>query len=210
MTQHRARSLRWPTLSTQETSGMLDSPVSLARICVFCGAAKGHNPAFAAAAQALGAELAQRGQELVYGGGRVGLMGEVADAVLAHKGKAIGVITKLLETRELAHRGVQRLEVVETMHERKMMMAGLADGFVAMPGGLGTFDELFEILAWAQLGIHHKPVGLLNVDGFFDPILALLTHIEHEGFLRLDVSKTITSHREPKKLLDKMLSMRSA
>ena len=195
-------------MSLQESSNMLDTPFELSRVCVFCGASKGNNAAFAAGARALGKELASRDLELVYGGGCVGLMGEVADAVLDHKGRAIGVITKLLETRELAHRGVQRLDVVETMHERKMLMAGLADCFVAMPGGLGTMDELFEILAWAQLGIHHKPVGLLNIDGFFDPILHLITHIAREGFLRLDVSRALVSHSDPAKLLDSMKALR--
>lgn len=179
----------------------------LSRICVFCGASSGTKPAFASAARVLGGELARRKTELVYGGGNVGLMGEIASSVLEHDGRAIGVITKLLETRELAHRGVQRLEVVQTMHERKMLMADLADGFIAMPGGLGTLDELFEILAWAQLGLHRKPVGLLNIDGFFDPILAVLMHIEREGFLRLDVAQTLVAHDEPAKLLDRMQRM---
>jgi hypothetical protein len=161
------------------------------RLCVFCGAASGNHPAFALAARELGKLLAHQHTELVYGGGNVGLMGEVANGILAHGGKAIGVITKLLETRELAHRGVQRLEIVETMHERKMLMATLADGFVALPGGLGTLDELFEILAWAQLGIHHKPVGLLNVEGFFDPVVKLIDHVRDTGFLRLDTQRTI-------------------
>jgi hypothetical protein len=152
----------------------------------------------------LGKLLAHQRTELVYGGGNVGLMGEVASSVLAHEGKAIGVITKLLETRELAHRGVQRLEIVETMHERKMLMANLADGFVAMPGGLGTLDELFEILAWAQLGIHHKPVGLLNVEGFFDPVVKLIDHVRDTGFLRLDVERAVVVHHDPAELLQRM------
>ncbi len=182
---------------------------SFPRLCVFCGAASGNHPAFALAARELGAHLAHQHTELVYGGGNVGLMGEVANSILAHGGKAIGVITKLLETRELAHRGVQRLEVVETMHERKMLMATLADGFVALPGGLGTLDELFEILAWAQLGIHHKPVGLLNVDGFFDPVADLLAHVARTGFLRLDLPRTLVVKSEPEALLAGMRALQS-
>lgn len=142
---------------------------------------------------------------LVYGGGRAGLMGAVADACLGAGGKVIGVITKLLEGRELAHTGVTELFVVDTMHERKMMMANLSDGFVALPGGLGTLDELFEILAWAQLGIHSKPVGLLNTNGFYDGLMKFLDHVNSERFLRLDHRTAVVSDSEAAGLLDKLV-----
>jgi uncharacterized protein (TIGR00730 family) len=144
----------------------------------------------------LGKLLAHQHTELVYGGGNVGLMGEVASSILAHGGKAIGVITKLLETRELAHRGVQRLEVVETMHERKMLMATLADGFIALPGGLGTLDELLEVMAWRQLGCIDKPIALLNTAGYFDPWLGVLRQAVKEGFLdQAEVSRLMVHDR---------------
>lgn len=155
-------------------------------VCVFCGAADGASPAYYEQAFALGRGLAERGITLVYGGGRAGLMGAVADGALEGGGRIIGVITKLLEGRELAHRGIASLYVVETMHERKMMMAEQADAFIALPGGLGTLDELFEILAWAQLGIHRKPVGLLNTNGFYDGLMTFLDHVDREKFLRLN------------------------
>lgn len=158
----------------------------LGRVCVFCGASNGGRPEYSAAAWEVGRGLAERGITVIYGGGRAGLMGAVADAALSKGGKVVGVITKLLYGRELGHEGVTDLHVVDTMHERKMMMATLADAFITLPGGLGTFDELFEILAWAQLGIHRKPVGLLNVHGYYDGLMSFLDHVEKENFLRLD------------------------
>ncbi|MDI1289589.1 MAG: TIGR00730 family Rossman fold protein [bacterium] len=155
-------------------------------ICVFCGASNGGRPEFPAAAWELGTAIAKQGFTLIYGGGRAGLMGNVADAALASGGKVIGVITTLLKDRELGHTGITELQVDETMHERKMKMATLADAFVALPGGLGTLDELFEILAWAQLGIHSKPVGLLNTCNFYDGLMTFLDQIERERFLRLN------------------------
>src|SRR5262245_12742237 len=140
------------------------------RVCVFCGSSAGNRPEYADAARHLGAALARRGLGLVYGGGHVGLMGVVADAVLRAGGEVIGVIPQALVERELAQAGLTRLEVVDTMHQRKARMADLADAFVALPGGFGTCDELFEILTWSQLGLHARPVGLLNVAGFFDPL----------------------------------------
>ena len=175
------------------------------RICVFCGAASGGRPEYMAGAYAVGKLLAERDIMLVYGGGRAGLMGAVADACLGAGGKVIGVITKLLEGRELAHTGVTELFVVDTMHERKMMMANLSDGFVALPGGLGTLDELFEILAWAQLGIHSKPVGLLNTNGFYDGLMKFLDHVNSERFLRLDHRTAVVSDSEAAGLLDKLV-----
>src|SRR4051812_49148308 len=146
------------------------------RVCVFCGSNPGARPEYAAAARAVGRALAERGRGLVYGGGNVGLMGVCADAALAAGGEVIGVIPDALQTAEVAHGGLTRLHVVRTMHERKALMADLSDAFAALPGGFGTLDELFEILTWAQLGIHAKPVAILNVAGFFDPLLAMLDH----------------------------------
>ena len=158
-------------------------------ICVFCGSSAGDDPRYRDAAEALGRILAERQIELVYGGGNVGLMGVLADACLAAGGAVIGVIPEALVGKEVAgrhvdHRALTRLEVVDSMHARKARMAELADGFVALPGGFGTFEEFCEILTWGQLGFHAKPVGLLNVAGFYDPLLALFDHAVAEGFLR--------------------------
>lgn len=152
-------------------------------IAVFCGASAGSDPKYVQAAKEMGAEMARQGIGLVYGGGKAGLMGTVADAVLNGGGKVYGVIPDRMVQAERAHRGITKLYVVESMHARKSLMAQLADGFVALPGGLGTLDELFEILTWNQLGIINKPVGLLNVDGYFDPLLHLVDHISQNGFL---------------------------
>src|SRR5262245_3618611 len=153
-------------------------------VCVFCGSASGTNPAYAAAARDVGCELARRGLTLVYGGGRVGLMGEVATAALAAGGTVVGVIPHALSGKEIAFAEATELVVVDTMHARKALMADRADAFVALPGGYGTCDELFEILTWGQLGIHRKPVGLLNVNGFFTPLLGWLDHVVREGLLK--------------------------
>ena len=159
------------------------------RICVFCGSNAGHDPRYRAEADRLGRLLAERGIELVYGGGNVGLMGVIADACLGAGGTVIGVIPEALIGKEVAgrvvdHRGLTRLEVVDSMHTRKARMAELADGFIALPGGFGTFEEFCEVLTWGQLGFHVKPMGLLNVNGFYDPLLALFEHAVAEGFLR--------------------------
>ena len=154
------------------------------RICVYCGSSMGENPIYRESAQAVGTLLANRGLGLVYGGGNVGLMGVLADAALAAGGEVIGIIPGGLFSREVGHPGLTEMRVVGTMHERKALMADLADGFIALPGGMGTLDELFEILTWAQLGIHAKPCGLLNVAGYFDPLIALLDHMVAEKFLR--------------------------
>jgi len=153
-------------------------------VCVYCGSSPGHRPEYAEAARALGRTMAEQGLALVYGGGNVGLMGIVADSVLAHGGTAIGVIPDALMQKEVGHRGLTELHVVRNMHERKQMMADRADAFIAMPGGVGTFEELFETFTWAQLGYHDKPVGLLNVAGFYDGMLAFLGHAVGEGFLK--------------------------
>jgi uncharacterized protein (TIGR00730 family) len=156
----------------------------MANLCVFCGSNSGNAPEYKEDAEALGRAIAQAGLGLVYGGSNVGLMGALADAALAHGGHVIGVIPRSLEQREVAHRRLPDLRVVETMHERKALMADLADAFVAMPGGFGTFDELCEILTWAQLGIHSKPIGLLNTLGYWDPFLRFLDHAVEAGFLK--------------------------
>lgn len=176
------------------------------RIAVFCGASNGARESYARDSATIGKELAKRRITIVYGGGRAGLMGVVADSALEAGGEVIGVITKLLQSRELAHTGNTELHVVETMHERKMMMATLADAFIALPGGLGTFDELFEILAWAQLGIHAKPVGLVNTDGFYDELIAFLHKADREKFVRLDLRSALALDSSPAQLIASMLA----
>ena len=158
------------------------------KLCVFCGSNAGHDPEFSAAAQALGQTLAERGITLIYGGGNIGLMGILADACLAAGGEVIGIIPQALMGKEVAgrsvdHRALTRLEIVDSMHARKARMAELAEGFIALPGGFGTFEELCEILTWSQLGFHTKPVGLLNVAGFYDPLLALFDRAVAERFM---------------------------
>jgi uncharacterized protein (TIGR00730 family) len=157
---------------------------TLRSVCVYCGASAGHDPAYAQAARAFGQLLGERGLELVYGGGRVGIMGAVADGVLERGGRVTGVIPRALVERELAHEGATELVVVETMHERKAEMERRADAFAALPGGSGTLDELFEIWTWQQLGIHPKPIGLYDVKGYWQPLLACLDHTVREGFMR--------------------------
>ncbi|QYU70608.1 TIGR00730 family Rossman fold protein [Leptolyngbya sp. 15MV] len=149
---------------------------ALRQVCVYCGAAWGARRSYATAARDLGRELARRGIILIYGGGKIGLMGEIADAAMAQGGQTIGVITQELVKKEVGHDRITELRVVETMHQRKKMMADLADAFIALPGGFGTFDELFEILTWAQLGLHDKPVGLLDTNGFYSGLMNFLDH----------------------------------
>src|SRR5579871_707815 len=152
-------------------------------VCVFCGSNIGRNPAYVEAANSVGTALARSGLKLVYGGGKVGLMGAVADAVIAAGGQAEGVMPRALVEREIAHAGLSELHVVETMHQRKMMMSDLADAFVALPGGAGTLEEFFEQWTWALLGIHRKPCGLLNVAGYFAPLITMMQNIVAEGFI---------------------------
>jgi uncharacterized protein (TIGR00730 family) len=162
--------------------------VKLKNVCVYCGSSVGDDPAYATAAVALGRELAARGVGLVYGAGNVGLMGVVADAALAAGGKVVGVIPEALARWEVAHGGLTEIHVVQTMHERKALMADLSDAFIALPGGFGTLEELFEVLTWTQLGFHrdvpNKPCGILNVAGFYDPLLAFLDGMVERRFLR--------------------------
>ena len=157
---------------------------ALKRICVFCGSSAGARPAYAAAARELGRTLAERGLGIVFGGGKVGLMGVLADAALAAGGETIGVIPEALVAREIGHQGLTTVHVVRSMHERKTLMADLADAFIALPGGYGTFEELFEAVSWTQLGIHSKPCGVLNVEGYYDALLALLRRAVADGFIR--------------------------
>ena len=157
--------------------------MTLKRICVFCGSSPGSRPEYAAAARRLGGLLAWRKIGLVFGGGRVGMMGHLARAARERGGEVIGVIPRELYEKQVAFTGLSDLRVVGTMHERKALMAELADGFIALPGGIGTYEEFFEVLTWAQLGIHNKPCALLNVDGFYDPVLRLLDHAVEEGFI---------------------------
>jgi uncharacterized protein (TIGR00730 family) len=178
------------------------------RIAVYCGSNKGSRPEYAAAAQALGALLAREKIELVYGGGSVGLMGIVADATLAHGGHVIGVIPEKLNMREIIHHGLPDLRIVKDMHERKAMMADLADGFVALPGGYGTFEEFFEVLAWSQLGWHPKPFGLLNIAGFYSPLLQFLDHTREEGFIRPQHRELVLVADAPEVLLQQLRNFR--
>lgn len=174
------------------------------RICVYAGSNSGVRPEYRQAAQSLGDELVARGLGLVYGGGQVGLMGAIADTVLAAGGEVIGVMPRALFPQEVAHQDLTDLHVVANMHERKALMADLADGFVALPGGSGTYDELFEILTWAQLGIHQKPIGLLNVIGYFDPLLALLQHTMTEGFIAPHHVELLLHNEKVADLLDSL------
>jgi uncharacterized protein (TIGR00730 family) len=153
-------------------------------LCVYCGSSSGITPNYADAARKLAQALVERKIALVYGGGNVGLMGIIADEVMRLGGHVTGVIPKALVRKEVGHRQITELHVVENMHERKAMMADLADGFIAMPGGIGTLEELFEVMTWAQLGFHDKPIGVLNVDGYYDALLAFLQHTVQQGFLR--------------------------
>lgn len=181
-----------------------DTTHRMKRITIFCGANVGSRPAFAVAARDLATTLARRGQGLVYGGGNVGLMGVVADAALAADGEVIGVIPKTLVERELAHEGLSALHVVGTMHERKALMADLSDGFIALPGGYGTLDEFFEVLTWAQLGLHGKPCGLLNVEGYFDQLLAFLDGAVQDGLLQAQNRHRFDVADNAEALLDRM------
>ncbi len=173
-------------------------------LCVFCGSQAGASPTYAEAATAVGRALAGRGWTLVYGGGRVGLMGTLADAALAAGGKVIGVIPAALADRELAHEDLTGLEVVASMHERKARMSALADGFIALPGGIGTLEELFEVWTWSQLGIHPKPCGLLNVAGYYDPLLAFLDRMTGERFLSPGHRALAVVDEEIERLLDRL------
>lgn len=183
---------------------MTAAPRSFKRLCVFCGSSHGAHPAYAEATKQAGADLARRGISLVYGGGNVGLMGVLADSVLASGGEVVGVIPEALMDKEVGHRELPDLRIVKTMHERKALMAELSDGFIALPGGLGTFEEFFEIVTWAQLGLHSKPCALLNVNGFYDPLLRLLDHAIEERFVKPKQRALVLVESDFKVLLDRM------
>jgi uncharacterized protein (TIGR00730 family) len=174
------------------------------RVCVFAGSSAGSRDEYQDAARALGRTLAERGIGLVYGGARVGLMGIIADATLTAGGEAIGVIPAALVAREIAHEGLTELRIVSSMHERKALMADLSDAFIAVPGGWGTLEEFFEVLTWAQLGLHRKPCGLLNVLGYFDGLLSFLEHAVGERFLRREYASMIAVAASPAALLDRL------
>lgn len=176
------------------------------RLCVFCGSSSGHDPVYAGLAALLGRTLAERRIGVVYGGGRAGLMGVLADAALAAGGEVIGVIPQALLDRERGHRGLNQLRVVDSMHARKALMADLADGFVALPGGIGTLEELFEVWTWAQLGMHRKPCGLLDTGGFFAPLVGFLDHLVASGFLGSDARAMLAVAESPDELLAKFAS----
>ena len=176
---------------------------------MFCGSSAGRDPGFTNAAQLLATELARRDIEIVYGGGNVGLMGVVADAALAAGGRVTGVIPQGLVSRELAHPDLTTLHVVNSMHERKALMAELSDGFVALPGGFGTLEEFCEVVTWTQLGIHTKPCGLLNVEGYYDGLLAFLAHALQQEFLRPTHFEIVVSSTDPHELIERMLRWRA-
>jgi uncharacterized protein (TIGR00730 family) len=176
------------------------------KICVFCGSSPGARPEYVRAARQLGVILAQRKIGLVFGGGKVGMMGHLAQAALENSGEVIGVIPRELYERKVAFSGLSDLRVVGSMHERKALMAELADGFMALPGGLGTLEEIFEIVTWAQLGMHHKPCGLLNVAGYFTPLLAFLDHVATQGFIDAAHRSMILVAEQPEDLLQQFMT----
>jgi uncharacterized protein (TIGR00730 family) len=179
-------------------------PTDLSRLCVFCGTNNGSRPDYGSAARELGALLAAEGIELVYGGASVGIMGELADAVQEAGGHVTGIIPQQLIQKEAAHRGIQDLIVVASMQQRKSQMADLSDGFIALPGGIGTLEGFFEMLTWGQVGIHAKPCGILNIAGYFDALTAFLDHAVKEGFLTEVHRKTIMVESDPKALLGRL------
>jgi uncharacterized protein (TIGR00730 family) len=178
--------------------------MGLKRVCVFCGSSPGTNPAYVAAARDTGFALARRDLELVYGGGKVGLMGVVSDTVLSAGGKVTGIIPDGLWQREIGHTGVTDLRVVGSMHERKAMMAEMSDGFIALPGGFGTFEEFCEAVTWTQLGLHDKPCGLLNIEGYYEGLLELFDRAEKDGFLPRAHRDLVLADGDPESLLERM------
>jgi uncharacterized protein (TIGR00730 family) len=179
--------------------------VRIQSVSVFCGSRSGNNPIFASAAFHLGTLLAKEKIKLIYGAGNIGLMGVIADACLAANGHVIGVIPTKLVEKEVAHKGLSELFVVDSMHERKALMASKSEAFIALPGGFGTCDELFEILTWAQLGIHHNPIGILNTAGFFDPLLAWIDQMIEQGFVKPKFRQLLLVATKPEELLELIL-----
>jgi uncharacterized protein (TIGR00730 family) len=182
----------------------------LRRVCVFCGSSPGARPAYGEAAEELGRLLVAEGIGLVYGGGQVGLMGRLADAVMAEGGEITGVMPEALVAKEIGHPGLADLRVVDSMHERKALMADLSDAFVALPGGLGTVEELFEVYTWSQLGLHSKPCALLDVDGYYDGIATFLSHAVEERFLREDHREMLIVERDPRRLIERLMRFEPA
>jgi uncharacterized protein (TIGR00730 family) len=174
------------------------------KLCVFTGSRHGLRPEYADAAKTLGHELVARGYGLVYGGGNVGLMTVIADAVLESNGHVTGVIPNALVSKEVAHLGLSDLRVVDSMHERKALMAQLSDGFIAMPGGIGTMEEFFEVLSWAQLGLHEKPSALLNVGGYYDPLIQFLDHAVEQDFIKPKHRALLVVESDPDRLIDRL------
>jgi hypothetical protein len=192
----------WPGKLLPDADG--PTRVTLTTLCVFCGSSDSVDPAYLAAAADLGRLLAERELSSVYGGGRTGLMGALAQAALAKGGRVVGVLPRFFDTPALAERSLSELELVDSMHERKARMAELADGFIALPGGFGTFEELFEILTWAQIGLHQSPIGVLNVQGYFDPLIELIEHAAAQGFIYGEHRQLLQIESEPGALLERM------
>jgi len=182
----------------------------MARICVYCGSSFGASPEYTNVAKAFGSACARRNLGIVYGGGNVGLMGALADSAIAAGGEVIGVIPRFMIDKELAHNGISDLIAVDSMHERKYRMAQLADAFVALPGGIGTLEEVIEVFTWLQIGIHLKPVGLLNANGFYDPLLSFLTHMRAEKFLSPEHYSMLTVENDTQVLLDRLTATKHA
>jgi uncharacterized protein (TIGR00730 family) len=180
------------------------------RVCVFCGSKTGNRPIYTDTARRLATSIARRGLGLIYGAGHIGLMGVLADAALEAGGEVVGVIPQALVDKELAHTGLTEMHIVRSMHERKARMADLSDAFIALPGAYGTADEMFEILTWAQLGLHAKPVGLLNVEGFFNSLLTWLDQAVREGFLRASHRNMLIVGEEAEELLDRLMVAKAA
>jgi uncharacterized protein (TIGR00730 family) len=178
--------------------------MAFGRVCVYAGSAAGAQPAYAEAAVALARALAARGEGVVYGGGSLGLMGALADAALEAGGEVIGVIPRFLDDREVGHPGLTDLHVTENMHDRKMLMAELSDAFIVLPGGIGTLEEVVEMLSWSQLGLHRKPIGLVDTEGFWAPLVALLDHMTTEDFVGLDHRRLLLADPDPEALLAAM------
>ncbi|WP_420379714.1 TIGR00730 family Rossman fold protein [Gilvibacter sp.] len=182
----------------------MSKEIQIDRLAVFCGSSSGNDMAITEAALRLGQLLAEQHIELVYGAAKIGVMGEVAKAVLDHGGRVVGVIPEFLKRKEVVHLGLSELITTENMHQRKLIMSERSDGFVALPGGFGTLEELFEIITWSQLGLHQKPVGLLNINGFYDPLIALLEGMVRKGFLKMENFEILLVASEPNQLLHKM------
>jgi hypothetical protein len=182
--------------------------MALRRVCVFCGSSEGRDPAYREAAAGLGRMIAEAGTGLVYGGASIGLMGAVADAALAAGGEVIGVMPRPLAEKEIAHGGLSELRIVGSMHERKALMAELSDGFIALPGGIGTFEELFEVWTWGQLGYHRKPCGILNVEGFYDQLIGFLDGVVAQRFLRAEHRQMLLQASDPAVLLERLAAYR--